>query len=138
MLFCKRSGVRERAGLCCLKLGCTKLLIHPGGSRSGDAWVLEALGGQLWGLRASQWGCRAHIPQFALVRLGGFIHSPARAPGHAGPRVPYCDGLGLASAKGVPWGTGRMVPAEGRTGTAAGLLPGVLMPRGGAQVSRAE
>lgn len=109
MLFCKRSGVRERAGLCCLKLGCTKLLIHPGGSRAGDAWVLQPLGGQLWGLHASQWGCRAHIPQFALVCLGGFIHSPARAPGHAGPRVPYCEGLGLASEGSV---TQRGFPGE--------------------------
>ena len=46
-------------------------------------------------------GCRAHIPQFALVRLGDFIHSPARAPGDAGPRVPYCEGLGSASEGSV-------------------------------------
>lgn len=82
------NGLKLEAEVCCLKLGGTKLSIHPGGSWAGDARVSRALDGSAVGPLFPLRGCcraAAHIPRFALS-LGGFFRSPVRACGGGRPQ----------------------------------------------------
>ena len=115
------NGLELEAEVCCLKLGGTKLSIHPGGSRAGEAWVSRALDPPE-GLLQSR---SPHPP--ICSEFGWLPPQPSQSLwGWRAPEFPVVKAwvweVCVLPRKGVPLGTGRMVPLGGRTGLLSGVM----------------